>query len=347
MSYFVWVKPKLWRALWVAIRRARNDKKARVNLGRLILSLVLFTLWITYNIFLFHGYSMSLGRTGNTVMAVFAVWVIALLAIPIIGDHMEKRAQERACPSVSLELKKKIFREACLLGTLIERLSSEAYLEKEIPPEITVVTRRVLLDQLSKFGLREELEPWLLDLLLAPDGHWTSEQKNRALPAWECLSVFRWALGLDQLPDLTSVPKYKASDAESLLKTARPERLFARPSWDLRPARNASEQFFWRCWAELLARREVAADEESQIERALEFRSQIQEEGYTGDYLIGAKTITELDSDTLFYRKTRIPSLAVAFAARRRYSRRCIPHCPAKISGSLLCFGRDREKLGY
>jgi len=305
MSYFVWLKPKTWRALWIAIRRARNDKKARVNLGRLVLSLVLFALWITYNIFLFHGYSLSFGRIGNSVMAVIAVCVIALLAIPTIGDRMEKRAQERTSPSVGPELKKAIFREAFLLGTLIERLSSEAYLEKEIPPEITIVTRRVLLDQLSKFGLRNELEPWLLDLLLAPDGHWAPEQKNRARPAWECLSVFRWALGLDRLPDLTYVPKYRVSDAESLFKITRPERLFALPSWDLRPARNASEQFFWRCWAELLARREVAAVDASQIERCLEFRAQIQEDGYTGDYVIGARTVTELKTDLLFFLAVR------------------------------------------
>lgn len=305
MPYFVWVKPKTWRALWIAIRRARNDKKARANLGRLVLSLVLFTLWITYYIFLFHGYSLSFGRIGNSVMAVIAISVIALLIIPLIGDRMEKRAQERASPSVSPELKKAIFREACLLATLIERMSSEAYLEKEIPSEITIVTRRVLLDQLSKLGLREGLEPWLLDLLLAPDGHWTPEQKNRARPAWECLSVFRWTLGLDQLPDLTYVPKYKVSDAESLFKITRPERLFALPSWELRPARNAAESFFWRCWVELLARRDVAASDETQIKRALEFRAQIQEEGYTGDYIIGARTVTELKSDLLFFLATR------------------------------------------
>ena len=301
MSYFVWVKPKTWRALWIALRRARKDKKARANLGRLALSLVLFTLWITYNIFLFRGYSLSLGRIGDPVIAVIAVWVITLLVIPLIGDRMEKRAQERASPSVSPELKIALFREACVLATLVERLSSEAYLEKEIPPEITVITRRVLLDQLSKLELREGLEPWLLDLLLAPDGHWTSEQKSRALPTWECLSVFRWALGLDQLPELTSVPKYKVFDGESLFKIRRPERLFALPSWELRPARNAAEDFFWRCWAELLARREIAAYDESQIERALEFRIKKQEEGYTGDYVIGAKTITEIKTDLLFF----------------------------------------------
>jgi hypothetical protein len=305
MADVAWFKKDAWRAIWIALRRAPRDKKARTNLIRLLISLILFGLWLTFNVVWLHGYWSSFGRPGDIFLAVFAIWVIALLVIPIIGDRMEKRAQERTSPSVSPELKTTFFRETCLLAILLERLSSEAYLEKEIPPEITIVTRRVLLDRLNSLGIREGLEPWLLDLLLAPDGHWTAEQKQRALPVWECLTVFRWALGLDQLPDLTSVPEYRVEHCRSLFKVKRPEQLFALPSWDLRPARNAAENFFWRCWAELIARQEVSANDDSQIERALEFRSQIQEEGYTGDYVIGARTVTELKTDLLFFLASR------------------------------------------
>lgn len=234
-------------------------------------------------------------------MSVVFAAILALVVIPPIADRFEKRTQERASPSVSPKLKEAIFREACLLATLLERLSSEKYLEKEIPPEINIITRRVLLDRISALGLRQGLEPWLLDLLLAPDGHWTFDQKQRAHHAWECLSVFRWALGLDRLPDLTYVPKFNTADAESLFKIKHPEQLFVLPSWDLRPARNSAENFFWRCWAELVARRSVSVDDESQIERALELRSRIQGEGYTSDYIIGASTVTEIESDLLFF----------------------------------------------
>lgn len=300
-TVWVWFRKDAWRALWVALRRSPRDKKARLQLIRLVLSLILFGLGLTYYVFLFHGYSLSFGRTGDAVMAVLLIAIVALIIVPPITDRIEKRAQERASPSVSPELKKALFREACLLATLLERLSSEKYLEKEIPPEINIITRRVLLDRLSTLGLREGLEPWLLDLLLAPDGHWTVEQKQRARHAWECLYVFRWALGLDQLPELTSVPKYRLAGAQSLFAIQCPEKLFVLPSWDLRPARNVAGTFFHRCWAELLARRQVSADDDSQIERALEFRAQIQEEGYTGDYLIGARTVTELKTDLLFF----------------------------------------------
>ena len=321
MRYSVWFKPKTWRAFWIAIRRAPRDRHARFNLLRFILSLILFALWLTYYVYVFHGYSLSFGRTGDAVMSVLLVAIIFLAIVPAINDRLEKRAQERASPAVNPELKKALYREACLLAILLERLCSEAYLEKEIPPEITIITRRVLLDRLAAQGLREGLQPWLLDLLLAPDGHWTAEQKQRALHAWECLAVFRFTLGLAQLPELTSVPKPKGADAESLFKIERPERLFVLPSWDLRPVRNTAESFFWRCWAELLARREVSANDDNQIQRALEFRTEIHEKGYTNDYVVGVQTVTELDTDLLFflarraYYRWQLLSLLVAVTA--------------------------------
>lgn len=299
-TVWAWFKRDAWRALWIALRRSPHDRKARLQLVRLVLSLALFGFWLAYYIFLFHGYSLNFGPTGNSVMAVVLIGIIALLVIPPISDHFDKRAQERCSPSVRGDVKKALYREACLLAILLERLSSEKYLEKEIPPGIKIITRRVLLDRVGTLGLREGLEPWLLDLLLAPDGHWTAEQKHRARHAWECLYVFRWSLGLDQLPGLTSTPSYKLSDAQSLFEIKNPEKLFVLPSWEMRPARILAENFFWRCWAELLARRQVSADD-SQIERALEFRAHIQKEGYTGDYLVGARTITEIETDLLFF----------------------------------------------
>jgi hypothetical protein len=304
-TIWLWFRKDAWRALWIALRRSPRDKKARFQLIRLALSLVLFGLWLTYYVFLFHGYSLNFGRTGDAVMAVLLIAIVTLITVPPICDRLEKRSKERASPSVSPELKKALFREACLLATLLQRLSSEKYLEKEIPPEVNIITRRVLLDRLSALGLREGLEPWLLDLLLAPDGHWTIEQKQRARYAWECLYVFRWALGMDQLPELTSVPKYKLADAQSLCEIKHPEKLCVLPSWDLRPARNVAGTFFHRCWAELLARRQVSTDDDGQMERALEFRAQIQEEGYTADYIVGGRTITELKTDFLFFIATR------------------------------------------
>jgi hypothetical protein len=182
----------------------------------------------------------------------------------------------------------------------LERLGSESALENEIPPEINVITRRVLLDRLSAFGLRESLEPWMLDLLLAPDGHWTVEQKQRALPAWECLAVLRWALGLEELRALTADPKYNIEDARTVFAVKQAENLLAVPPWDLRIARDQANNFFQRCWVELLARGAVKEADPESVEMASKARTEIQQAGYTGDFLIGSLTIAELPSPFLW-----------------------------------------------
>src|SRR6185312_15733138 len=112
MRYSVWFKPKTWRAFWIAIRRAPRDRHARFNLLRFILSLILFALWLTYYVYVFHGYSLSFGRTGDAVMSVLLVAIIFLAIVPAINDRLEKRAQERASPAVNPELKKALYREA-------------------------------------------------------------------------------------------------------------------------------------------------------------------------------------------------------------------------------------------
>ena len=269
-------------------------------LFRLLLSLAIFIAWIAWNFFQFHGLSLEFGRVGNTIILVVLTAIVFVVAGGALNYRMERRAQDRKSPSVAPEMKLVFFREACLLATLLERLASERGMEKVLPPNIEVITRRVLLDRLTQLGLRDELEPWLLDLLLTPDGHWTSEQKQRASSAWECFAVLRWALGLGDLRSLTQVPTYSIEDARSLIATKQPKKLMALPSWDLRPARNEATLFFNRCWTELMARGELNHAAQEDVERAIEIRAEIIEEGYTADFLIGSQTVPELSTTDLW-----------------------------------------------
>jgi hypothetical protein len=309
MSIVVLFRRQTWRAFWIAFRRAPRDSQARVILLRFSLALSLFVLWLAFNAYQFRGFFREFGRVGGLIYLLIAALVIALIAWSAISQRMERRALERTSPVVSPELKRALLREACLLAILLERLGSESYLGKEIPPDVVIVTRRVLLDRLTALGLRDNLEPWLLDLLLAPDGHWTALQRQRAIPALECLAVLRWVLGLGELRSLTLDPKYSVADARSLFEVKEPEKLYVLASWDLRPERDGARQFFQRCWAELVARRAISGAPEQDVERALAVRAEIQSEGYTGDYLVGARTIPELDTELL------------VLVARRAYTR--------------------------
>jgi hypothetical protein len=255
----------------------------------------------------FPGIFTNFGAMGTAVYIAIGLMVALFLVARRIVDRRERNAEKLT--SIPDEMKRMLFREACLLAILLERLGSESYLEKEIPPEIVVVTRRVLLDRLAALGLRDNLEQWLLDLLLAPDGHWTTEQKQRAIPALECFAVLRWVLGLGELRSLTSNPNYSVADARSLTEIKEPEKLYVLASWDVRPVRDGANRFFQRCWAELVARRAIDKAPEQDVERALAIRDEIQSAGYTGDYLVGARTIPELDTPLLF------------LVARRAYTR--------------------------
>jgi hypothetical protein len=303
--YLTWLKPETWKHLRIALWRAPKDPRARVMLLRLALSLIIFIAWLAFQFYNFRGMSVNMGRSGNAVLAVIAAALVLLIGGNAVSARLEHRKLERTSPSVAPAMKLALYREACLLATLLERLGSESYMEKELPPNLEVITRRVLLNRLRAVGLREELEPWVLDLLLAPDGHWTAEQKLRATRAWELFAIMLWVLGLSGLRALTEDPKYNLTAARSLFAIKQPKKLMVRPSWDLRPVRNAASSFFDRCWTELAARGELNTTTEEDVERALEVRAEIASEGYTGDYLVGTQTIAELNSPTLWMVTTR------------------------------------------
>ena len=301
MAGFIWFRPQTWKALWIALRRAHRDSHARKILLRLLFSLIFFAAWIGFNYFEFRGMTLESGRVGDTIYLVVFTGILFIVGGSALYYKFDARKQERRSPSVAKEVKLALYREACLLATLLERLASEHGMETILPPTIEVITRRVLLDRLQTLGLREGIEPWLLDLLLAPDGHWTTDQKERAIPAWEFFAVLWWVLGKGELRGLAENPKYSLSDARALFDTKRPAHLHVLPSWDLRPARNNANSFLHRCYSELVARGAISSASEEDVEKALEIRAQIQEEGYLGDFLVGVRTVPELETAHLFF----------------------------------------------
>lgn len=288
---------------------------------RILFALIPAIAWFGWYAFFIRGAVSDLGSSGIIVIIVSVLVVVLLAVIISLKQRLEDRATERSDPAVAPEMKQALFREAILLATLLERLASEVAMEKELPPEITVITRRVLLDRLDRHQLRHDLEPWLLDLLLAPDGHWTADQKGRALAAWECFAVLNWALGLGDLRGLTMDPGYHLKDVQALVAIRDAKKLRVLPSWDLRPARDAAFKFLNRCWAELLARKVVLRAAPEDVERAMEMSSAIKEKGYTGDYLVGARTVSELETPLLLllarraWNRWELLSLMVPIAA--------------------------------
>jgi hypothetical protein len=317
MSLFgPWISSRGWKALWVAIRRSHRDAHARKNLLQLAFSLVVALLYLCWYFFYFRGLLGTDRITGITSLGVL-IGAILLMTYGTVQEKWEKRKLEQDDPAVKVDLRISLHREACLWALLLERLGSEIGMEKEHPANIEIITRRVQLEKLEALGLRDDLDPFLLDVLLAPDGHWQRELKIRAQNAWECLSSFRWVLGLGELRPLVSEAKYSYVDTQSVLGVKDPAKLYVMPAWDVRPARNETDIFFSRCWSELIARGEISDTSEQDVAQALHKRSSILAEGYTADYLIGTQTIPELPSPILWsaviraYNRWQVLSLLV------------------------------------
>jgi hypothetical protein len=299
--WLFWFSKQGWMALWVALRRSRRDPRARLNLLRLLLFLAYLIAIVVFYSNLFLGLSLDFGRIGNLIVwGIIPFFLLIFILVGILQRRLERRAQDRDNPAVPATTKLAIYREACLLAILLERLSSEIGMEKELPEDIEVITRRVLLDRLAELNLRDNLEPELRDILLAPDGHWPQELKQRAFQSWECFTVLRWVLGLGALTPLTEQPNYKLADINVLFAIKQLEKLSVLPAWDVRPARNNTMLFFNRCWSELIARGAIGDVTEEAVQHAIEARETIQSEGYNADFLVGVRTVPELQDQLLW-----------------------------------------------
>jgi hypothetical protein len=230
-----------------------------------------------------------------------AAAILAAKGAAALREKLEENRQERRSPATPRDSKLAIHREACLVAILLERLASERYVqEKELPPGIQITTRRVLLARLAKLELREGLEPWLNDLLLAPDGHWADEQKHRVDATWEYFAVLWWVMGRGDLQLLTLQPKYSFKDTEALFAIRRPVSLPFIPSWDIRPARDAAGYFAHFSWVELLRRGAIPGRSGEKVRQEIEYCRQMAGRLYTDDSLIPGQCIPRYTTPDLW-----------------------------------------------
>jgi hypothetical protein len=315
-----WLSSQGWKALLIALRRSPHDPQARKNVFRLLLSLLFFPAYITFYAFFLRGAYRDQGKDILFFGAGCVLFVILLTIIIAFFQNREQREADRDNPAIPAATKLAIYRETCLLATLLERLGSEIGMEKELPEGIEVITRRVLLDRLAGLNLGDDLEPELRDTLLAPDGHWPQELKDRAFGTWECFYALRWGLGLGELGVLSDEPAYKTDDLRALCSIKHPERLKVLPAWDIRPFRDEADLFLTRCWMELKARDAIHGTTEEDVLQAINFRESIQAEDYTADFLVGTRTVTELPLQLLWlvtmraYHRTNMLALLVDVA---------------------------------
>jgi hypothetical protein len=303
-----WFRRSAWRALIVDLRRAPGDAQARTRLRRA----AIIPLYLLYLL----GLQIFYFKTADYPAEAVIQLVLSTLFFGSIGfyawwsERRDRRMAEERSPSVATQIKVAVYREALLLATLLERGASERALEKELPPSIEVITRRVLFDRLRDQGMLEGLNPGLLSLLLASDGHWSEEQKGKAESAWEYMEVMHWTLGLGDLNPLPLSPEYRIAMIRKVVDVKNAEKLSVLASWDIRPIRNEADVYLGRCWVELIERGVVGGLDSHEIEQAMEIKTEILTRNPQGHYIAGVNTIEELPGDALWY---------VALRAYRRW----------------------------
>jgi hypothetical protein len=292
-------RPETWRHFWIAIRRANRDTRAR----RFLIGVIALIFFVIYFFILVGGFVFSTmnDKSFLTVAGIFGVCAISVLAIHKWGERREAKA---ASPAVATPPVQQMHKEALLLAVLLSRAGSERMMEKELPPEIEVITRRVQRERLIELGLWDDLPEVLKSLLLLPNGHWAQEQKIGAESCWEYLSVLRWVLRLDDsLRPLNRRPSYDLAKARGIIDgfgAWKPGETLA--PWDLRPVRDQANQHFGRLWIEAVARGLVTKGVEGDVRaEALRIKSDIDSDGNSTDLLIEAQTVSELPDPDLWF----------------------------------------------
>ncbi len=293
------VRGQTWRELWVAIRRLRRDARARVFVLRFI-GLVIVAV---YGIVLVLALAANLlgDKRFTAIAAIVSICIFAVFLVHKWRERQEARSTPLAvAPAVQQEMHREVF----LLAILLNRAGSERMMEKELPPDIEIVTRRFQREQLVRHGLWDDLSSPMKDLLLLPNGHWSQEQKSTAESCWEFFIVLRWVMRLDDsLRSLDRTPSYdlvKTRDIITRYEGLKPGDTLA--PWDLRPVRDQAYLHFGRLWTEAVARGLVEEGiEPDHREQAVRAKGEIDVDGGSNDLLIDAQTVSELSNSSLWF----------------------------------------------
>jgi len=320
----IWARG-FWKSYWIALKRARRDKRARSFALRVT---VLLTYPVAYVLFIWFT-EVTTGAGGGMWRAVFYTFILGsgtiaailmrrwhkkqdeLLNFSLTGrSHLHPQDASDASPEVRTYLEERLL----IVASLFARGASEIYLQHNQPaPGLEVDTRQIQNGLLREYGLWHKLERAEAEMASAADGLWTVEQQNHVLMWCEHLRLLRWTLRVDaELVSLAHVPKLDFSLSREILQRERitPSSKPVLKSWDVRVQRDAAMEYTARIVAELKARGLIA--ESPELEGwADEFRTKSL--GASTDYLAGPRTIGELDDGAL----RRLGSFS---AARERYA---------------------------
>jgi hypothetical protein len=285
-----------WRQFRIDLLRFRRDSRARKSLLLRIAFLTYCFGVLVYYYSLFHSLH---DPESEAVMGFVLIVIFAIIASVRFSQWRESQRQAAAdIASVPADTTAKVQYLAYGLASVIERALGERWLQTNTVPEgATVISRSIQIETLRKHGVWDEMPSTARIAMMEPDGSWSISRINSILSTGEKLNSLLWALALqsslrpvEELLDTLSMKKL----AMALQKPAPG----LRPTWDLRLVRNRAFDYFWRCYAELIHRGDLAPVDQAQADAVANWMSEIASRSQR-DYLAGASTIGELDTDAV------------------------------------------------
>lgn len=287
-----------WLLAGIALRRAHKDQRARKLLGSILLWLVSLAAPPV----------LVIGAAAAAVVAPESVGGLAIcigltigFVIRALRTLAKRDAQlDRTAQEVPLAVRQNVFRTTYWLANLMRRCESEFALLKEMPPNIEIVTRRLMLDRLKAQGIWEEIPLVVRELLLKPDGHWTGSERNNVADKFEFLACLRWIARKDSvLAVLALAPAYKGVHAQEISADTdwfHNELTVAPMQIDAHLKRTGG--FLERCAREGIARGLFPADEDKR-QHAVEQNRKMDARARAEDWLVGSRTVGEIDDQEL------------------------------------------------
>jgi hypothetical protein len=245
----------VWREAGLSLRRAHKDPRARKFLLQLLVLLLVPFLCILY-----FAWLVSSGAILFVPFVIPAIWWIRrghkrnqpLQIVPQSGSRSMPVEEDNPA------IREYLTQMGVLYAAMLDRAGSESFLrEKELPPNVEVISRRTHIDLMRRTGVWDKMANADREAMMIPDGHWGPELIARTSLGVESLRLLRWILRVDYfLPVIgrDSSPSYAiaheiVADPQKVLDA---KKLIDRNS--LTAARRAAEHYFYRCAAESISR---------------------------------------------------------------------------------------------
>lgn len=297
-----------WKWCWIALRRFHKDKRFRRPV-------LLVSFWLAYLV-LYLIFAWKINREGGMGIwtvpfygLIFGSGFLAFILIRKLNRRNQRIFQpsfiqqslpsEKDCSVSSSVVQTYMIQRASIMAGLVLRAASELSLNGPDAHDLAEAGIRGAINKmLRKSKLWDHLEAGEADLFCAPDGAWTSEQKNNMHSWCEQLRLLRWTMGLDpDIVPLAHLPKPEVTLTEGLLV---PEQLLVRCKrtrevWEIRRERDLASDYTVRIISELVKRGFLAVDfPDGSLDPLLRAP-----QDPSTDVIAGVKTVGELDENAL------------------------------------------------